>query len=367
MAEKILFSIISISGGGAERQMRGILKRLNRAKFAPYLIVFEKPTDKVTIPNDIEVVVWNSPGHGKLLNFVSMVFWYIKKIREINPDLIVSFLIKMNLLTLFVGQLILRKEVIISERIYSPYTIKEMPASFFWKTMVRLFYPVAQKITAVSEDVADGLKNYFKIRRSKIKVINNGVDIEKINRLSGEYRPYFDSYILACGRLVPQKNFNVLIQAVSGLDKPLLILGEGPLRDRLRLEAEKNGVKLHMPGYVDNPYPYFKHAGVFVLSSKYEGFPNVLLEALACEVPVVAVSCPGGVNEIIRPGKNGLLVDSDRPRKMAGAIRKILTDRGLAKKLTGKACKTVSKYSMEDMVKKYEEIFIKVTQKSNCI
>lgn len=139
----------------------------------------------------------------------------------------------------------------------------------------------------------------------------------------------------------------------------LLILGEGNQHSCLEDLTERLNLKgrVFMPGVVNNPYPYIAQANVLVLSSKYEGFGIVIIEAMACKVPVVATRCPEGPAEIIEDGKTGLLVPPGDKDALAKAINKLLDNRILCKSLTESAYEKVKeKFTLEKMIKQYEEL-----------
>lgn len=134
------------------------------------------------------------------------------------------------------------------------------------------------------------------------------------------------------GRLTAQKAFDVLIEAFVQVRKSrparLLILGEGEERQKLEMLITQLGLEqeIELPGFVSNPYPYMAHAAVFVLSSKWEGLPTVLVEAMALRTPVIATDCPSGPREILRNGQYGQLVPMDDPDALALAIQSSLAN-----------------------------------------
>jgi len=142
--------------------------------------------------------------------------------------------------------------------------------------------------------------------------------------------------ILAVGRLHHQKGFDILLDAFSAVlaEKPcrLVILGEGPQRKNLEIQARQLGVAeyVHFPGFVKNPYAYMGRASLFVLSSRWEGLPGALIEAMACGCAVVATDCPSGPAEIIENGMQGAIVPVEDPRALATAMLQALsTPRGM--------------------------------------
>jgi glycosyltransferase involved in cell wall biosynthesis len=146
------------------------------------------------------------------------------------------------------------------------------------------------------------------------------------------FKPGAAPVILAVGRLIPQKDFQTLIRAFAILQRKskarLVILGEG--RQRLELESltQELGIAPHveMPGFVSNPYQYMAGASVFALTSRYEGLPGVLIQALACGCPVISTDCPGGSAEILDHGKYGRLVPINNDTVLADAMDSVLNE-----------------------------------------
>ncbi|HMB23181.1 MAG: glycosyltransferase, partial [Chloroflexota bacterium] len=211
-----------------------------------------------------------------------------------------------------------------------------------WKLYPKLaawFYPCANHITAVSHHVADDLARVTKIPSHRIQVIYNPVvtpDLQTKAEVPLEH-PWFRAgeppVALAIGRLTDQKAFDVLIQAFSLVRKNqpvrLLILGEGENRPALQslilqLKLEED---VSLLGFVQNPYPYISHSSLFVLPSRWEGLPTVLIEALYLGASIVATDCPGGSREILKDGRYGELVPVDAPLRLAEAIAESLNDR----------------------------------------
>lgn len=188
-------------------------------------------------------------------------------------------------------------------------------------SLVPRLYPRADAICAVSRAAADDLASFVQLPPERIETIYNPFDLERIRSLSVVPldHPWFSSgqppVVVSIGRLTEQKDFSTLIRAFACLVRErkarLLILGEGPLRGELeRLRADcgltEDGVSL--PGFVDNPFAFLSRAALFVLSSRWEGFGNVLAEAMACGTPVISTDCPSGPREILEGGRWGCLV-----------------------------------------------------------
>jgi len=195
----------------------------------------------------------------------------------------------------------------------------------------------ADGVVAVSNSVAKDFSRKFYFPLEKIKVIYNPILTSEIVEMSKEplNHPWFNSkipVILGIGRLNKQKDFPNLIKAFAIVHKEmeakLVILGEGEERsylENLISELHLNS-EVELLGFKDNPYPYLKSASLFVLSSEFEGFPLVLVEALALGTPVISTDCPGGSSEILEGGKYGVLVPVGDPVALSKAIIKMLTN-----------------------------------------
>jgi glycosyltransferase involved in cell wall biosynthesis len=202
-------------------------------------------------------------------------------------------------------------------------------------------YPQAQAIVAVSRALAGELAEALHLERAKVITVYNPIVDQRVlaqAELPLEH-PWFASgqppVILSAGRLVRQKDHATLLRAFSRLRRNtaarLLILGEGEERDHLAALAADLGVEgdVSLAGVDTNPYRYMRHCGVFVLSSAWEGFGNVLVEAMACGAPVVSTDCQSGPAEILEDGRYGLLVPVGDDEALATAMAATL-DRPLA-------------------------------------
>jgi glycosyltransferase involved in cell wall biosynthesis len=219
--------------------------------------------------------------------------------------------------------------------------------------------------------VEDGIA-FYGCAREKMRIIPNGLDIEAIDRARREPpgHPWADggyALVAAMGRLCPQKGFDILLDAFAPLSTVipsvrLVILGKGQDRERLVRQAAALGIadKVDFPGWLPNPHAVISRAAVFSLSSRYEGFPNAMLEAMACCVPVVATDCPSGPSEILE-GDVGILVPMDDAKELSDGLRKVLQDPALRDRLAREGRRRVEeRYSLDRMVSAYEHLFEEV-------
>jgi len=198
--------------------------------------------------------------------------------------------------------------------------------------LIRRFYPWADAIVAVSQGVADDLYQISNLTPEQVRVIYNPVIMPDmfVKKEERPTHPWFapnqPPIILGVGRLDEQKGFDRLIAAFGRIapatNARLMILGEGALRPNLETQIQRLGLtdRVQLPGFVENPYSYMAHAGLFVLSSLFEGLPTVLVEALFCGVPVVSTDCPNGPDEILAGGRYGHLTPPDDVDALAAAM-----------------------------------------------
>jgi glycosyltransferase involved in cell wall biosynthesis len=210
------------------------------------------------------------------------------------------------------------------------------PARWLRYAPIRLLYPRIDRIVAVSNGVAADIAHLARLPRAQIDVIRNPVITPELDAQAAEpcahpwLAPGQPPVILAAGRLQRQKDFPTLIRAFARLratrDCRLLILGEGSGRAKLEaLVAELElTASVDLPGFQSNPYPFLARAGLFALSSAWEGSPNVLTEAMALGVPVVATNCPSGPSELLDGGRYGPLVEVGDVEGLAEAMRATL-------------------------------------------
>ena len=260
-------------------------------------------------------------------------------VRE-RPDALLSALSYSNLAALWARERARSPvRVVISER--NTLSVRSAHArGLQWRVLPKVearWYPRADAILAVSEGVADDLARTTGLARERIIVTYNPVDTAAVESAAREpvehpwLRPGEPPIVLGVGKLKPQKGFDVLLRAFARVRaaRParLVILGEGPQRRALEQLARELGLSagdLALPGFVANPYAWMARSAVFALSSRWEGLPNALIEALACGCAVVSTDCPSGPAEILDAGRLGPLVPVDDPGALATAIERAL-------------------------------------------
>jgi len=253
-----------------------------------------------------------------------------------------------------------------------PRMYKNMRYAFFnkaYRVLMLFLYHKADYIVAVSKSIAFSVKKIFFVMPYKIKVIYNPVDINRIKRLCKEEGPLLNfNRPLPCigtvSRLSSEKGIHFLIQGFKVLldktDARLIIVGDG--MERLRLEQMVRGLgmqeKVIFTGSADNPFKYIAKMDVFVLPSLWEGFPNVLLEAMACGVPVVASDSGGGIKEIIINEVNGLLIKPGSYLDIAESVYDLLSNKEKRLKIIGEAYKKVEQFDIGLIKKEYMSLIL---------
>lgn len=308
----------------------------------------------------IRLMVHNNPPALSLRRYIE----------QSRPETIVSFLNQSNLVLLLTAPFFRGgTRVIVNVRNHIS-TSAEHGKSKWMRSVPRLmkrFFPRADLILAPSRGVAEDVRSITGIAPDKFGVVYNPVFRPEIVELSEEMpsHPWLaDSdipVVIAAGKLKPQKDFETLLRAFalvrSRQDARLIILGRGRQETALLELAGQLGIKdcFQLPGHVKNPYSYFRRAAVFVLSSAWEGLPNVLIEAMACGCPVISTDCPSGPFEILDEGRVGKLVPVGNPEKLAAAISETLDSPPAAEIMIERA----RFFSYENSISGYEAVLSK--------
>ncbi len=332
---RVALFIPSLYGGGVRRVMVNLARGLVREGLPVDMVLTRAEGPYLSqLPPQVRVVDLKSRRVGLAVPAL------IRYLRRTRPGALLSAMEHANLAALIAKVLsgVPVRVVVSVHAMYSqevelfPHRRNRALIPF----LVRRLYPRASQVVAVSESVAADLAEAAGLPRGKIQVIFNPVVTPRLREQLQEPldHPWFDHgeppVILSAGRLTEEKDFPSLIRAfhLLHLRRParLIILGEGPQREvleQLICNLELDG-HVQLPGFVPNPYPYMARAAVFVLSSRREGFGNVLVEALAAGVPVVSTDCPGGPAEILEQGRYGRLVPVGDVDRLAEAILETL-------------------------------------------
>ena len=358
----ICFFLPSLNAGGAERVMLNLARAFaERGLHVDMVLPKADGPYLAQVPQTVRVVDLQAP---RVLASLPALVRYLRRER---PAVLLSATDHANVVVLWARRLArVPDRVVVSVHSTLSITAQHAPQMrgrvmpFF----VRRFYPWADKVVAVSKGVAEDLIECTGLPRERIQVIYNPVVTPEINSLAESPldHPWFVSgkvpVVLGVGRLAAEKDFPTLIRAFARARKQrgarLVILGEGEERPNLEALIRELGLgaDVALPGFVDNPYAYMARAAVFVLSSAWEGFGNVLVEAMAVGTPVVSTDCPGGPAEILDGGKYGSLVPVGDVAALAGAVSAALDKTHRAERLKRRA----KEFSLERITRQYMEV-----------
>jgi len=324
----------SLRGGGAEKVMVNLALGFVEQGLKVDLVLAKAEGPYLSrVPEEVRVV---DLGARRVLYSLPGLVRYLRRER---PQAMLSALNYANIVAIWAKLLArVQTHLVVSEhntlscstQNASSVRVKLLPL------LIKIFYPYADAVVAVSHGVAEDLITMTGLPMEKVKVIYNPVITPELFAKAEEpldhpwFRPGEPPVVLGVGRLTKQKDFPTLIRAFALVRKErparLMILGEGEERPKLETLARELGIEedFVLPGFVENPYKYMKRASAFVLSSRWEGLPTVLIEALALGVPVISTNCPSGPAEILEHGKWGCLVPVGEPHLLARAILEIL-------------------------------------------
>ncbi len=354
----IIFILPDLETGGAERIVTTIANHLPREKFEPKIMLLRKEGGYLELlKDDVEVIDLKTE---RIRNSLLPI---LREIRQRKPDIVFSGFGEVNAyLALFIRffpktKFIARETNVVSQHV----TRKEI--RFFYK-----FYNNYNKIICQSDDMRNDLTENFKIKNEKLIKINNPVDFDFINeklKISTKPELFKTDYktIVAIGNLSSRKGFDNLLKVFSHLKNQkiqLHILGNGKDQDLLHQMKTDLGLEnVIFHGQQKNPYQFLKFADLFILSSRYEGFPNVLLEAGACGIYSLANNCKGGITEIIQPKINGEISDIENHGAFAKKIVEVLEGNHDAEVIKNSIS---SRFSKELILAKYEEVLLELVQ-----
>lgn len=329
---KIAIFLPSLAGGGAERVMVSLANGfVERGFFVNLVLVKAKGPYLPLVSNKVRVVDLNC---SRVLPSLPRLITYLKTEK---PNAMLSTLDRANILSP-IARSLARVPTRVFVRPTNSFTSKTQHQDIkerLLPSLMRWSFSWTDGVISVSNCLKEEIAEITKVPHSKIHTIPNPIVAKDIARANDPldhswFFPKQPPVILGVGRLNKQKDFPTLIYAFAKLRKQqparLIILGEGQEREHLESLVKKlyleNDVSL--PGFVDNPFQYIKRASVFVLSSRWEGMPNVLLQAMACGTPVIATNCPGGSAEILENGRWGKLIPIGDVESLSAAIMETL-------------------------------------------
>ena len=362
MSERIALFSPSLAGGGAERVMVNLAREfVRRGLLVDLVLAKAEGAYLAQVPSGARVV---DLGARRVATAIPGLARYLRRER---PVVLLSAQDHANLAALLArrfGQvstrLVASVQVNLSRAWENSSDARDRPM----RMLINRIYPWADGIIAVSQGVAEDLCRHVPAIRGRLVVIYNPVVEPNLYALAEApltnlwFSPNEPPVILGVGRLVAQKDFPTLIQAFARVratrEARLVILGEGQDRQKLESLIRELGLAadILLPGFVDNPMAYFARAAVFALSSIFEGFGNVLVEAMAVGTPVVSTDCPSGPAEIIDNGRYGRLVPVGDGKALASAIGATLDGPNDTEAITRRA----GHFSLEKIADQYLDV-----------
>jgi glycosyltransferase involved in cell wall biosynthesis len=359
---RIVLAISSLVPGGAQRVMTLLAGELAARDHEVWLVTLAQSGDDF-FPLDSRVrriglgLTGDSPNmlHGLPAN-ARRLRALRRTVSTIEPHAVLSFETSMNVL-MILACIGLPVRIIVSERI-DPAAHHE---NRIWAGLRALLYRFADAIVVQTESIAAWFRRRL-WKRTRVVVIPNPVI-----PLSDSGEPCVRStepFLLAAGRFTHQKGFDLLIRAFGSAaalrraELKLVIAGDGPEAQSLHDLAAELGLsaRVSFPGRVRELSRLLKSAVAFILPSRYEGFPNVLLEALAAGVPCVGTDCPGATREILGDGAYGLVVPPEDSRALADAIIRIVTDGELRSRFSRASVGALERYRLDRVVADWERL-----------
>jgi glycosyltransferase involved in cell wall biosynthesis len=366
--QRVCFVIPSLAGGGAERVAVQVLNALDPQRWERSMFLHQRVGPFLAdVSPDILLESADATSRGAR--------WLALRrfIRKTRPDVVVAFLSYWSSLTATRSAGVGAKVVF---AIGTPVGAFLSDGDYRWSgswnrrvfaMVMRTACALADRIIATSKGVADDLIASFGGAPSRIRIVNNPVDVLEIAAGAREPLDSVDEarwrrpVIVAAGRLAEAKNYPLLIEAFAILRRQtaatLFILGSGDEESRLRSLIAAHGLadSVHLCGFRRNPWSYVARADVFALTSRYEGFGNVLVEAMACGVPVVATRSAGTL-EVITSGADGLVVDRHEPSAFADALATVIGDTALRTRMAAAARAHADRYRTEAIVRDYDRV-----------
>ncbi|WP_417385057.1 glycosyltransferase family 4 protein [Gimesia sp.] len=375
MSRRLTITVPSLSLGGAEGVAAMMANHWAwRGEEVTLITLDSAETDSFSLEENVQRIALDLMQDSKnLFQAISSnrlrINFLQSAIARSQPDVVISLTDRMNVLTLLAAGR-MRCPVIISER-SDP---RHHPIGRLWSFLRKRTYPRASALVVQTQGVADFCRQWLK--STHIEVIPNAVpaprspDVPAVSPETLVARSP-SKLILGLGRLSHEKGFDRLLDAFASIagdfpDWRLRILGEGPLRDSLQEQINHLGLQdqVTLPGWTSEPELQLDQGALFVLPSRYEGFPNALLQAMSRGLACISYDCESGPAEIIRPELDGLLVPADSVTELGQALKRLMGDEALRSRLANEALQVTERFSVEKYFLHWEQLINQVISES---
>ena len=366
---RVLFALPFLSRiGGSERVMVTLLQRLDRSRFEPLLAVLDGYRNELAdeLPDDVEVI----DLAARRARWAARPL--IAALRRWRPAVLLSNLGHLNLMIAMLRPLLPRdialvgRETSLVTNLHEQYRTARLRNAAY-----RRFYPNLDLVICQSTGMRDDLVNNLGFPPDRLRLVPNPVDVLRLKaraalaepaadlllRPPGERRPFC---LVAVGRLTEVKGFDLLIDAAATLPRGLaeiFILGEGPARSELAARIANAGVhdRVHLLGFQSNPHAFIARSDALVLSSRFEGLPNVVLEAIALGRPVIATPCPGGLSDIATAAGGIRIATAITSSALAAAISATIRE-------PVRVAGDISSFEADTITRRYESVLVEAAQ-----
>lgn len=348
---KIDFYISSLSGGGAENVLIMLAEQFTETGNQVSITSLEKRKQFYDVSTKVKLYKKHNGSDNKIIDFLKDVRYIHQRIIESKADISISFLSRCNILLLLVSFFSKRKIVVCDRN--NP--LKEHSKKTFLFSC--LLYRRANKIVVQTEQIKQMYPSYL---QKKLVVLENPLNTKKLDTMIEGVSIEKENVVISIGRLEKQKDFKTLIKAFHAISKKyagwtLKIFGVGDMELELQRLIESYGEtkRILLCGHTKEPFVEMKKSKIFVLSTFYEGFPNVLCEAMYAGLPCISTDCISGPRELINNGENGLLVPIGDVIKMERALEILIQNTELREKLGKKATKDCCRLKIDNISEKW--------------
>jgi GalNAc-alpha-(1->4)-GalNAc-alpha-(1->3)-diNAcBac-PP-undecaprenol alpha-1,4-N-acetyl-D-galactosaminyltransferase len=367
---RVTFVIYSLGAGGAERVITTMANYWAKRGWMVNLLTLDDEHQppffnlhQAVAHRPLGIAGVSKNAHQGVLNNLRRIRVLRAAIVASMPNVVISFMTPTNVLTLLATTW--RGVPVIVREAIDPH---EQTISKSWQLLRHWIYPRATCVVVLGQRSL----SYFSAKvQQRARIVPNPINfpvcsgLDHVRSCNGQ-----NNTVIAMGRLVPQKGFDLLMLAFASIaskhpEWTLEIWGEGSLRWDLKSLARKLGIEdlVRLPGMTSEPFAKFCQADLFVLSSRYEGFPNVLCEAMACGLPAVSFDCPSGPAEIIRDGVDGLLAPPEDVEALANSMSRLMADPHERRRLAKRAPEVLERFGTRKVMDIWENMIREALQK----
>lgn len=365
---RVCFVLPSLNGGGAERAAVQILNGLDAAGWDRSMFLFAREGPYLS-DVDAAIPIDSADSRSRWRRWQALR----RFVADRRPEIVMAFLSYFSVLSAVRAANTGAKVIF---NLQTPLSEFLTDADYRWRrgglrtafsAVTRIGYAGADLIIATSRGVSRDLTEGFAVDPARIRVLPNPVDLDRVRAAAAEpiseevLPPGTGPLIVAAGRLAEAKNYPLMIEAFDAVRREmpsrLCILGQGELEAPIRQMIRARGLdgSVTLAGFQPNPWPYIARADVFLLTSRYEGFGNVLIEAMACGVPVIATASPG-TRDIIRDGVDGRIVETHAAPAVSAAVLELLRSIERRQAMSAAATQGAERFALREVVRQYEMV-----------